>query len=86
MRFPLPSLSGGAGVSLLPLAAFLLALPLAACATAREPASLPADSFCAVARLIHPSPADTDETLRQVLAHNEKVRRFCRRGNSQEGR
>ena len=60
----------------------LLPLPLAGCATAREPAM---NGFCAVARLIRPSRADTPETLRQVLAHNEKVRRFCGAGK-REGR
>ncbi len=55
----------------------LLVLPLAACATAQEAAVSPPDSFCAVAHLIHPSRKDTPGTLRQVLAHNEKVRRFC---------
>ena len=61
---------------------FLSLLPLAGCATAREPAI---NGFCAVARLIRPSRADTPETLRQVLAHNEKVRRFCGAGKH-EGR
>ena len=60
------------------LTALLLALPLAACATARLPDVPSAGSFCAVARLIRPSAADTPGTLRQVLAHNRKVRAFCR--------
>jgi len=74
-RFP----SRAGCFSPLPSLMLLVLLPLAGCATAREAAVSPPDSFCAVARLIHPSPADTDATLRQVLAHNEKVRRFCRR-------
>ena len=56
-------------------------LVLAGCATA--PGHVHGDAmngFCAVARLIRPSRADTPETLRQVLAHNEKVRRFCGAG------
>ncbi len=63
-----------------------LLLPLAGCATAQEAAVSPPDSFCAVARIIRPSPADTDATLRQVLAHNEKVRRFCRRRQTEGAR
>ncbi len=61
-------------------------LVLAGCATAPGPVGgvsvngMPAAGFCAVARLIRPSRADTPETLRQVLAHNEKVRRFCGAG------
>jgi len=57
----------------------LLVLPLAACATGRSrmPVFPSSGGFCAVAHLIHPSRKDTPGTLRQVLAHNEKVRRFC---------
>jgi hypothetical protein len=62
------------------LTAFLLAMPLAACATARPPELSLAGGYCAVARLIRPSRADTPGTLRQILAHNEKVRALCRRG------
>ena len=57
---------------------FLPLLLLAGCATVSGPVSgVSASGFCAVARLIRPSRADTPETLRQILAHNEKVRRLC---------
>jgi len=71
----------------LPLGVFsplAISLLLAGCATVRNAA--PPDSFCAVARLIHPHPADTNETLRQVLAHNEKVRRLCWREEENKAR
>lgn len=42
-------------------------IPLASSAT--EPKVV--DSFCAVAKPIHPSRQDTDGTLRQIIAHNQ---------------
>lgn len=43
------------------------------------PKPVAVDSFCRVARIIRPSRKDTDMTKRQILAHNMKVRRLCKR-------
>ena len=52
----------------------LAALLLAGCV---GPAPAPISSACGWDKIIHPSPADSIETLRQVDEHNKTLRASC---------
>jgi hypothetical protein len=52
----------------------LAALLLAGCV---GPAPAPISSACGWDKIIHPSPADSIETLRQVDEHNKALRASC---------
>jgi len=54
--------------------AFLAALLLAGCV---GPAPAPITSACGWDKIIHPVPADSIETLRQVDEHNKALRASC---------
>lgn len=71
---PSPPLQGeGKKATHCALLAALIALLLTACA--RPPVVI--DSGCHAYRVIRPSRADTTETLRQVLSHNQTWRARC---------
>jgi len=54
--------------------AALMALLLTGCV---GPAPAPISSACGWDKIIHPSPADTIKTLRQVDEHNRALRANC---------
>lgn len=56
------------------LSLMLIAAALAGCA-AKPPVII--DASCASFTVIRPSRADTEETLRQILAHNRTWRALC---------
>ena len=55
---------------------FIIALGVSACV---GPAPAPVASSCGTPAMaiIHPSSQDTDDTLRQILLHNESARAQC---------
>ena len=56
------------------LSPLLIAAALAGCAS-KPPIII--DASCVSFTVIRPSRADTDETLRQILAHNQTWRALC---------
>jgi hypothetical protein len=52
----------------------VLGLALVGCV---GPAPAPVSNSCAWEKIIHPSPQDTMETLRQIDEHNKAVRANC---------
>lgn len=70
-----PCISGWKGISVIKrLSLLLLTAVLAGCA-AKPPIII--DASCVSFTVIRPSRADTDETLRQILAHNQTWRALC---------
>lgn len=56
---------------------FVATSAISGCATFQKPDPVTNAGACAAFSIIHPSRADTEETKRQVLAHNRVYRITC---------